>query len=120
VVQLCQNLLDDREFGIRLEAAFTLSEMRIKEKRSIPMLLEALQDKEKLVSSRSISWYCYGQLPGSSGPAPPPPRGQTPADFEKIQRRRVFQVLESMAPELNETQEALVKQSKAEHPESVF
>ena len=119
LVRLCKELLDDREFGIQLEAAFMLSQMGINEKRSIAILLEALQHQEKLASSRSINSYFYGQLPGSSGLAPPPPiGGQTPAQFEKMLRQRVFQALELLGPELNETQEALVKQAKAARPDS--
>src|SRR3981081_292492 len=59
LVNLCKRLLDDPHFGIRLEAALYLVDLGIKENRTVPILISALEDKEKLVSSRSISWYTF-------------------------------------------------------------
>lgn len=108
LVSLCTRLLDDPHFGIRLEAALCLADLGIKEARTLPILLAALEDKEKLVSSESISSYKYGQPPGGSGIPVPRFPGQGQAEWGEVQRRRILNALESLDPPLNEAQKKLI------------
>ena len=114
LVSLCKQLLDDPHFGIRLEASLYLADLGIKEMRTIPILLAALEDKEKLVSSRSISWYTFGQPPGGSGVPLPSTAGESRANsnWADQARVRILKALEFLDAPLNQQQKRLVQQSK--------
>jgi len=111
LLSLCRHLLDDPHFGIRLDAALMLADLGIKEPRSIPVLLAALEDKEKLHSTWSISTYAFGQPPGGSGNGA---AGgfQTLVEFAEMERKRVLHALELLDLQLNEHQKSLVRRSK--------
>ena len=114
LVSLCKQLLDDPHFGIRLEASLYLADLGIKEMRTIPILLAALEDKEKLVSSRSISWYTFGQPPGGSGVPLPSTAGESRANsnWADQARVRILKALEFLDAPLNQQQKRPVQQSK--------
>ena len=61
LISLCKDLLDDSNFGVRLRAAILLAELEPGETGSFPILIGALEDKEKLNSRRAISSYRYRQ-----------------------------------------------------------
>jgi len=113
LVNLCKHLLDNPHFGIRLQAAFYLAEMGIKEPRSVPILLAALGDKEKLKAIQSINSYAYGQPPGGSGNAALPfLPGQNLADFQEMERQRVLSALEFLDAPLDRQQKSIVLRAR--------
>jgi len=111
LISLCKDLLDDSNFGVRLRAAILLAELEPGETGSFPILIGALEDKEKLNSRRAISSYRYRQPPSGAGPPTKLfPSGLTPNDLEKAERRQVIGALERLMPKLDEQQKKLVRQ----------
>ncbi len=118
-INLCKDLLDDRHFGVQLRAAELLADLDQKERRGLPILLGALEDKEKLNSSRSISMYRYRQPPDGSGSPPVTPfTGQTPSDLVRFERRMVLDSLEKLKPHLDQQQRKLVREHEDEADKS--
>jgi len=111
LISLCKDLLDDSHFGVRLNAAILLAELDPGETKSFPILIGALVDKEKLISSYAITGYWFRQPPGGSGSGPVTPfTGQTRSDVEEAERRMVLDALEELKSHLNEQQRGLVRQ----------
>ena len=116
LISLCKDLLDDSNFGVRLRAAILLAELEPGETGSFPILIGALEDKEKLISRRAISSYRYRQPPSGAAignlptlPTKPFPSA-TPKDIEKAERQAVIGALERLMPKLDEQQKKLVRQ----------
>jgi hypothetical protein len=73
-LELCRKLLNDQHPGIQLKAAIYLGQSGLaadpREPRLFPMLVAALDDKEKRKASVDLSEYWYQQQPPGSAPTP--------------------------------------------------
>ena len=117
LVSLGKVLLDDEDESVRQEASLLLADINSEERRSYPILLSALGNKEKLRALASANSYIFGQPPGGSGNGSPPPyRGHGLMDREEMERSRIIQALERVEPRLDEQQQTLLREYRRAKP----